>query len=218
MDKRLKKILLIILLALLVGSAWNIGSRRFWQGIVFERSVRQGVTAYAEGRLDVALERFSHAVTVAPADPTVRYLMAQSLEAVGREEEAISYYREALRLNPLLPAAHYNLAVIHRRRRDRSAAMAEARRALLLNPDFTGACLLLGGLYLEEKDYSAATLELNKLVLPRLPRDKAIDAHNLLGRAYLGLQDTVQARYHFSETLRLDHTNREAGLGLEQLR
>jgi len=218
MDKPLRKILILSLLILLVGSAWNVGSRRFWQKITLERSLSQGIAAYAEGRLDVALERFERAAVIAPSDATVRYLLAQSLEAVGREEEAANHYREALRLNPLLPAAHYNLAVIHRRRQERPAAIREVRQALLINPDFTGARLLLGGLYLEENDFASAVRELNKLVLPRLPRDKAIDAHNLLGRAYLELQDTVQARYHFSETLRLDHTNQQAGRGLEQLR
>lgn len=222
MDKRTQKVILKIilpvLLLVLVGSAWNVGSRRFWQVVRLEPALRRGIAAYAEGRLDQALERFGQAATIAPDDAVVHYLLAQSLEATGREDEAINHYREALRLNARLPEAHYNLAVIHRRRREHSAAMAETRRALLINPDFTGARLLLGGLHLEADDFAAAALELNKLVLPKLPRDKAIDAHNLLGRAYLGLQNTVQARHHFSETLRLDHTNQEASLALEQLR
>jgi tetratricopeptide (TPR) repeat protein len=222
LDKRtlnlLLKLALPALLLVFAGSAWNVGSRRFWQEITLEPALRRGIAAYAEGRLDQALARFSQAVTIAPADPIARYLLAQSLEAVGREDEAISHYREVLRLNPQLPEVHYSLAVIHNRRREHSAAIAEVRQALLINPDFTGARLLLGGLYLEQGDYTAASSELNKLVLSNLPRDMAIDAHNLLGRTYLELQNTIQARYHFSETLRLDHTNREAGLALEQLR
>lgn len=213
-----KKIVLLAIGILLLGSAWNIGSRLFLPGASFEALLQHGIRAYREGAIDVALQRFREAEQAAPGNAVVHYLLAQALEAMGREEEAAGHYQKALELNPAEAAPRYNLAVIYRRRGERQAAIGELKSALKARPDFAGASLLLGGLYVEEGMHAEAALELERLLRnPGLDRPVVIAARNLLGRAYLGLEEKEKARLQYEEVLRLDFTNQEAREALDKL-
>lgn len=219
MGKSPLKILIIIFIALLLGSAWNIGSRRFLPKAALENLLRQGIRAYRDGQLDVAFSHFSEAAQKAPSDATAHYLLAQSLESLGREEEAITHYRNALTLDPSQAAPHYNLAVIYNRRKDLSAAAEELKKAVQLNRHFHGARFMLAGVYMGLEDYTSAIGELERLLQSReLDKAMEIQVRTFLARAHLAADNTERARQEWQEILRLDHTNQEAQEQLGKLR
>ncbi|MDW7651239.1 MAG: tetratricopeptide repeat protein [Bacillota bacterium] len=218
-NPQLKPIIIFIIIVLLLGSAWNIGSRLFLPRASFSASLQHGIRAYREGQIDVAFARFRDAEAKKPNDASVRYMLAQSLEAMGREDEAIEEYRESLRLDPSKAAPHYNLAVIYNRRKDLPAAAEELKAALALDRNFHGARLMLGGLYLELEEYILAAEELERLARNRdMERPKEVQVRTFLARAYTGMEETQKARDEWQRVLRLDHTNEEAQEALSKLR
>lgn len=211
-------ITITLLVMILFGGAWNISSRLFLPKDTLDSLLQHGIRAYRQGEIDQAFLRFQQAASKSPKDPTVHYLLAQSLETMGREDEAITHYQKALELNPRLPEPRYNLAIIYNRRKDYPAAAAELKTALTIRPDFHGARYALGGIYIELEAYQSAVTELEKLTTADLERSLKISSHNLLGKAYLALDDIAKARQQWQAVLRLDHTNIEAQEQLEQLR
>lgn len=211
-------ITIALLVMILLGGAWNISSRLFFPKDTLESLLQHGIRAYRQGEIDQAFLRFQQAEQKATKDPTVHYLLAQSLETIGREDEAITHYQKALELNPRLPEPRYNLAIIYNRRKDYAAAASELKTAITIRPDFYGARYALGGVYMELEEYQSAVTELEKLTTADLDRSFKISIHNLLGKAYLSLEDKANARQQWQAVLRLDHTNAEAQEQLEKLR
>jgi tetratricopeptide (TPR) repeat protein len=211
--------IIFMLILLLLGSAWNIGSRLFFPSATFSGTLQHGIREYAEGRIDLAYAHFLRAAEMRPNDPVPHYMLAQSLEAMGREDQAIEQYQKTLRLDPQKAAPHYNLAVIYNRRKDLDAAAEELKQALIVQRNFYGARYMLSGIYLEQEKYEEAVKELDRLIFNRdLDRAEEIRIRTFLGRAYTGLEDTQKARNEWQRILRLDHTNEEAQEALSKLR
>ncbi len=206
---------LALVAALVLVSAWNAGLRLFLPKSPFENLLRHGVKAYAEGRMDLALEHFLAAENKVPYSGLIQYLLAQTYEAMGREEDAVSRYQKAISFQPDMAEAHYNLAVIYHRRNEPEAVRQELYHALRLRPDFNGARLMLGGIYVELGMYPQAVSELEILLKKKVDRTMVISVRNLLARAYIGQEQPQQARQQWEEVLRLDSRNQEAQ---EQLR
>ncbi|MBS4030830.1 MAG: tetratricopeptide repeat protein [Clostridiales bacterium] len=206
-----KTLIIITIIVLLLGSAWNIGSRLFFPRATLQSLLQHGIRAYRTGAIDQALAHFQDASQKAPNDASIHYMQAQSYEAMGREDDAIEHYRKTIELDARLSAPHYNLAVIYNRRKDYPAAETELRRAILIQPGFLGASLMLGGILHEQEKYEDAVTVLKKLLTARnLDRSFEIKARHMLAKAYLAQDETQQARAQWEKILRLDFTNQEA--------
>ncbi|MCW3491328.1 tetratricopeptide repeat protein [Dethiobacter alkaliphilus] len=213
------KIIILILIVLLLGSAWNIGSRLFLPLANFDALLQHGIRAYNEGQIDQAFLRFQQASEIRPNDATTHYMLAQSLEAMGREDEAMEHYQQTIELNPAKAAPYYNLAVIYNRRKDLPAAEAQLILALRQQRNFHGARLMLGGIYHEQEKYEEAVDELQRLLRNRdLERPLEIRARTFLARTYTAMEETQNAREQWQRILHLDHTNEEAQEALSKLR
>jgi tetratricopeptide (TPR) repeat protein len=209
---------IFILTLILIGSAWNTGSRLFFPGESMEVQLRHVVREYQSGRIDEAYFRLQTLERRAPKNATVQYMLGQCLEAMGREDQAIEHYEKSLRLDDRQAAPHYNLAVIHNRRQETEPAIAQLQEALMLNRNFHGARFMLAGLFLEEEKYKHAADELEDILRNRgLDRPFEIRVRLFLARAYVGTGNKLQAREQYNHVLRLDHTNQEAQDGLADL-
>jgi tetratricopeptide (TPR) repeat protein len=216
---RLLKTVIVILFALLLGGAWNIGSRLFLPNVGFESLLKNGIHAFRSGQVDEVFAYTRDAVQQQPSSVAAHYILAQSLESMGREDEAIEHYQKVLELNPSQAAPHYNLAVIYTRRKEWEKAIAELKSALAANREFHGARFLLGGLYVEQERYGEAAEELERIIRDRsLDRPMQIQVRTLLARAYTGMGDILKAREVWQKILQLDHTNEEAQEALSELR
>lgn len=210
---------IFILVAILIGSAWNTGSRLFFPGENIDRQLQHAIRDYSSGQIDEAYFRLQDIEKRAPRNAVVQYMLGQSLEAMGREDAAIEHYSNSLRLDSAQSAPHYNLAVIFNRRKQYDDAVAELQEALFINQNFHGARLMLGGLFLEQENYTGAVTELERIVRNRdLERTFEIRTRLFLARAYIGSEDNAKAREQYESVLRLDHTNEEAIQGLSDIR
>ncbi len=72
-----------------------------------DRQIELGKAAFALGALGRAMERFKQAVTVAPAEPTAYFLLAQAQFALGKYPDAVSTIEAGLKIRPDWPQTRF---------------------------------------------------------------------------------------------------------------
>ncbi len=95
--------------------------------------VKQGELDRAQGRYDVATEHFHRALELAPNNPDVRFLLAQTYLIAGQSDEAMRGCQEILRIAPEHLDARLQLAEIYRVRGNWPAAYREYKNIIQLN-------------------------------------------------------------------------------------
>jgi tetratricopeptide (TPR) repeat protein len=96
-----------------------------------------------QGRYDVATEYFQRALDLAPNNPNIRFLLAQTNMNAGQMDEAMRGYQELLRIAPEHLEARLQLAEIYRARGNWNAAYKEYRNIIELNQSSPQAALAL---------------------------------------------------------------------------
>jgi tetratricopeptide (TPR) repeat protein len=125
-----------------------------------------------------ALDQWTKAVELDPADGKARYHLAYALDKQGQLEQAIEQYRKSVELDPTNASAYSSLAVALTRAGNQAESIAAAKQALALNPKDVitegnlAASLLESGQTDEALEHIRKALELDP--------DFA-DAHNMLG-------------------------------------
>jgi tetratricopeptide (TPR) repeat protein len=71
-----------------------------------EAAFEQAEAAFAEARLEVALERYTEAARACPAHPTYEVWRGDALYGLRRYDEAVAAYTHALELEPCYWVAH----------------------------------------------------------------------------------------------------------------
>ena len=117
-----------------------------------------GVMHLREGRVDLALEEFKHAVKADPKNPYFQKGMGQAYAAKRDWGAAIAAFRKALELNPLYIDARNDLGYALIMSGDRDAGKKEFLSAFSdpMNPAPEISALNLGRALLEEKNYAEA--------------------------------------------------------------
>jgi Flp pilus assembly protein TadD len=117
-----------------------------------------GVMHLREGRVDLALEEFKHAVKEDPKNPYFQKGMGQAYAAKRDWGAAISAFRKALELNPLYIDARNDLGYALIMSGDRDGGKKEFLSAFSdpMNPAPEISALNLGRALLEEKNYAEA--------------------------------------------------------------
>ena len=125
-------------------------------------SLRQGLKALQENRLEEALRYLTAAKDGQPADAQIRNFRGIVLVRLGRNSEAAKEYREAIRLDPKLEDGYKNLGFLEWTEHDLESARAELQRALELVPDDSFAHYYLGRVQLDSGLYESAFQELDR--------------------------------------------------------
>ncbi len=147
-----------IVLAILVLAGFSVVTRRqiaFWHDSIALFSHAEGVTPlnsltqinlgeslYFAGRPDLALPHAINAVRLAPANPVMRVLLADSLRDLGRYGESVDAYQTALGLivRPQAQAqVRCNLALAFIRMNRRDDAFREYSAAIQVDPGAANA-------------------------------------------------------------------------------
>jgi len=90
-----------------------------WAGESAATSYLTGL-AYAHlARFDDAIPHFEHAVRLDPFTATLRFQLADALQAVERHDQAVRQLAETIRLDPMHASAHFRLASHARRKSDK---------------------------------------------------------------------------------------------------
>ena len=114
-----------------------------------------------------AIAELQKAVTLAPNNADVYWLLAEGLNIAGRHAEAVEPIQKAMRLNPHYPANYpFNLGWAYQETGQVEEALAAYKRAVNLNPDFPASHLQLADLYSElgqEKEARAEAAEILRI-------------------------------------------------------
>ncbi|HZS08884.1 MAG TPA: tetratricopeptide repeat protein [Blastocatellia bacterium] len=114
-----------------------------------------------------------------PADASVRFNRAVTLQQQGKLTEAVDEYRALLRIRPDYAEAHANLGVVLARLEKYDEAIASYESALRLNPQLTPVLLNLGILYYRAGQFERA--------IEALGRFLAVTPGNTQARQLIGL-------------------------------
>ena len=123
-----------------------------------EMSFSTGVMHLREGRVDLALEEFKHAVQADPKNPYFQNGLGLAYARKGVWKDAISAFRKALELNPYYVDAKNALGYALIMSGDREVGKQEILSAFsdAMNPAPEISAYNLGRAYLEEKNYAEA--------------------------------------------------------------
>jgi adenylate cyclase len=113
------------------------------------------------------IAELQQAVSLAPNNADVYFVLAEGLNIAGRPAEALGPIQKAMRLNPHYPAPYpFNLGWAYQETGQVEEALAAYKRAVNLNPDFPASHLQLADLYSElgqEKEARAEAAEILRI-------------------------------------------------------
>jgi len=111
-----------------------------------------------------ALEKYSEAVKLDPANPDPRQFRARLLEKLGRSGEALTDWSEAVRLDPDNSWYRSHRADLFIRMKRFPQALEDVEHVLKSNPDETTCLILRAEVRYESKKYVEALVDLNRAV------------------------------------------------------
>jgi adenylate cyclase len=103
---------------------------------------------WKDRQVEQGIAELQKAVSLAPNNAEVYWVLAEGLNIVGRHAEALGPIHKAMRLNPHYPAPYpFNLGWAYQETGQVEEALAAYKRAVNLNPDFLPTHLQLADLY-----------------------------------------------------------------------
>jgi tetratricopeptide (TPR) repeat protein len=125
------------------------------------------VYLYKDRQYEQGIAELQQAVSLAPNNAEVYFVLAEGLNIAGRPAEALGPIQKAMRLNPHYPAPYpFNLGWAYQETGQVEEALAAYKRAVNLNPDFPASHLQLADLYSElgqEKEARAEAAEILRI-------------------------------------------------------
>jgi tetratricopeptide (TPR) repeat protein len=159
--------------------------------------------AYAERNYDESLRALKTVLKKNPSDLDAHFLQGRVRLARHETTEAIQEFQQVLKLEPRHTPAHYELARAHLQAGNLQQAKAELREATSIAPNFVEATLLLADLNLQSGALQPAIEDLEKFVVLAAGHASVLQAHRLLGSAYLVKGEPVKATETFRKIVAL---------------
>ncbi|MDH3628988.1 MAG: tetratricopeptide repeat protein [Acidobacteriota bacterium] len=175
--------------------------------------LRQGSSAFLEGRFEDAERDYRKAVEADPEDPEARKSLASALAKLDRVPEAIGEYHVALGLEPENPMVLYNLGWLETRAGRPQVALGHYEAVVRIDPQFKEAQLNLG-LLLESMSRPDEALIAIDTVLRIDPQNTAavLARPRLLGQ--LGRDHEAIAELNIAVQSNPDHAASRIALGI----
>lgn len=131
-------------------------------------------------------------------------LLANALMKTGKVDEAIALQQRIAELLPESAAVRTELGISQMRMGQQTRGLENLQTAIELDPDYQQADIVLILNYLREKSFKQA-LQSARAFVARQPDN--VTAYNLLGSAYLGLEEREEAEKAFNTALGLEPGN-----------
>ena len=160
-----------------------------------------GGIALSTDQLDLARESFMAAQKLAPSDFSTYFNIAKVDIQQGKFDAAREQYLAALEQEPAAIAVIVALARLEAEAEQPEAARQWLEKARVADPGALTPRMLLARLHISDRSFESAALVAKEAVL--LERSNA-EAHNLLGLAQQGLDQSADALKSFEQAARLD--------------
>ena len=191
------------------GEAWyGLGATYRSEADGILRRAYSGETAdtqRAKALLARALETLSRAIELDPTSVHSALILAESLRDSGKLTEAIGEYQKLLRNHPDMAAVYLGLGTTFWRNGMLDEAEPLLNHVLSTEPNDPDANWLIADILIHRGDYTRAELHASKALAgnPAL-----LEAHGILGKAYLGEGKPEAAVAELQKALRIDHDGR----------
>jgi len=163
-------------------------------------AINRGNELLAQDKPEQALEAFSEALKINPADEDVHYDLGLVLARLGKVDEAISHYQEAVRLYPQYVEAWNNLGNLLMRAGRTQEAIERFQNALKISPEYASAHNNLGTALQGAGRFDEAIVHFERAA--RIKPDYW-QAHFNVGASCLRAGRLTEASNAFVEVLRL---------------
>ena len=152
------------------------------------------------GQLDLAINHFDQAITLAPNFADGYANRADVWRALGDVEKAFADYDQAIELDPNIPRYYYNRAITYKWQGELEKAITDYDQAIALDPEFAYAYHNRANIYWMLGDLTQALADFDN-ALQYDPTDKL--GYQNRGRLYLDLNDLDAAHADFSQVISL---------------
>ncbi len=133
------------------------------QKVTSQEYLKEGLTAYEEGRYADAVTAHELALTLQPDDPKTHLTLAWVMELAGDERDAMQHVDIALKLDPDYAQAHFSKGAMLEESGDDDAALAHYRQAVAGAPDSYPPRLLLANALMRDGAFAEAAEQYNVL-------------------------------------------------------
>ena len=125
---------------------------------------QQGNILMMIGQVDMAIERYSHAINLNPNYAEAYTNRGLAYHKKGDYDRAISDHNTAIDLNPNYAEAYFNRGGAYKSKNNYDHALADFTKAIEFKPDFAGAYNHRGVVYLDRGDYDFAIADFTKAI------------------------------------------------------
>lgn len=172
--------------------------------------LKEGKSFLREGKYVKAADKFESYLKKNPKSEEANFLLAQSYESIGKTKLAIEKYRKAISINPDKAEYYYYLAINLNAIKEYRPALNELKKSISINNEMTGAKIIMAEIYTELDDFDEA-VKIYKQIIKEKPYGINLDQIYVeLGRNYLFIKNTDQAKKSWQEALRINPQNLEA--------
>ncbi|MGA1796888.1 MAG: tetratricopeptide repeat protein [bacterium] len=175
--------------------------------------LKLGQALFDRGLLREAIAAWERAYTIDPADPVPLLNMATARFQDADYAQAISLWERALALDPTLEEPYLHIGTAYLRQNNIDKAIAVWETLLAARPDHVEALINLGTANYERKDYDAAISIWRRAEELDYENPKV---HFNLGLALFALQDYRGAVDHLREALRIEPSNQDVLVLLQE--
>ena len=155
------------------------------------RLIDEGNVLEQQGRMEEAMQRYEHAIRMAPKLARAHLNRGNVLQERGDVAGALEAYAKALVHDPNYAAAHFNTGNACGRAGRPEAALAAYRAAIALKPDFADAEVAMG----------CALEELGQLDAAAASYRRALKIHPGYGEVHSNLGNTLRALGRLDEAV-----------------
>ena len=165
-----------------------------------EAFYNQALSLTALGRLDEAIDRYTHALRISPDFQDAYYNLGNIFIKKGFIEKAIENYSVSVKLKPDFPEAHNNLGLCLKALKRLELAVESYEKAIELKPDYAEAYNNLG-LTLQEQGLWGQAIEKFESAIMLKPEYSC--AHYNLGFALNEIDRLDAAARHYRRSIQL---------------
>ncbi len=178
-----------------------------------EAHLQRGVLHELDGREEAAVEDYTAAIKLRPANPLAYFNRANAYSQLDQLDLAIADYTQAIKLDPKESDFFNNRGQAHDGKGQHDLAIGDYTEAIRLDGSNARPFYNRGVSYANKGDYRRAVADFD-LAIKATPDDP--DIYVARGAAWEVLGDTTAARADFSKALEIDPDHEDAREGLNR--
>lgn len=159
-----------------------------------------GTLANGTGAYEKAIEQFTQAAQLDPAEQMAYTGLASSYERLGKRDDAEATYQKVVQLRPQYWLGYNLLGAFYLRQAEYDKSVTMFQKVIELAPESFRGYANLGAIYLAEGKYQEAIQPLNQALKMR----PTSDSYSNLGTAYFHLRRFPEAATTYAAALKID--------------